>query len=99
MPPPLPPLKKKSVRANHALHDTKTLRKAIMRRLNLQTLYFKKRTPESSKKYNKQKNYCTKLHKKERMAFFSNLSPTTICDNKNFGSTFSRFFLRKKKVN
>ena len=41
------------------------LRKSIMRRPNLQTIYFKKRTPESLKKYSKQKNYCSKLYKKE----------------------------------
>ena len=41
------PLKKKSVRANHASYVTKALRKAIMRRSNLQTIYFMKRTPES----------------------------------------------------
>ena len=35
-------LKKKSVRANHAPHVTKMLRKAIMRTSNLQTIYFKK---------------------------------------------------------
>ena len=58
------PLKKKSVRANHAPDVTKTLRKAIMRRSNLQTIYFKKRTPESLKKYKKQKNCCRKLYKK-----------------------------------
>ena len=47
-----------------------------MRRSNLQTIYFKKRTPESLKKYKKQKNYCSKLYKKERKAFFSNLNPS-----------------------
>ena len=36
------PLKKKSVRANHAPYVTKMLRKAIMRTSNLQTIYFKK---------------------------------------------------------
>ena len=60
------PLKKKSVRANHAPYVTKTFWKVIMRRSNLQTICFKKRTPESLKKYKKQKNYCSKLYKKER---------------------------------
>ena len=44
------PLKKKYVRANHVPYVAKTLWKAIMRRSNLQTIYFKKRTPESLKK-------------------------------------------------
>ena len=56
-------LKEKTVRAN-APYVTKTLRKAIMGRSYLQTIYFKKRTPESLKKYKKQNSYCTKLYKK-----------------------------------
>ena len=92
------PLKKKSVRANHAPYVTKTLRKAIMRRSNLQTIYFKKRTPESLKKYKKQKNYCSKLYKKERKAFFSNLNPSNICDNKTFWKYVQPFFSEKRKI-
>ena len=42
-----------------------------MRRSNLQTTYLKKRTPESLKKYKKQKNYCSKLYKKEHKAFLA----------------------------
>ena len=37
------PLKKKLLRANHAPYITKTLRKAIMRRSQLETKYLKKR--------------------------------------------------------
>ena len=36
------PLKKKVLRANHALYVTKALRKAIMKRSYLEKLYFKK---------------------------------------------------------
>ena len=45
------PLKEKLLRANHAPYVTKALRKAIMRRLCIEKLYFKKRTPSSLKKY------------------------------------------------
>ena len=48
------PLKKKLLRVNHALYVTKALRKAITRRSYLEKLYFKKRTPNSLKKYKKQ---------------------------------------------
>ena len=68
-----------------------------MRRSNLQTIYFKKRIPESLKKYQKQKNYCGKLYKKERKAFFSNLNSSNICDNKTFWKYIQPFFLRKEK--
>ena len=49
------PIKKKMVRANHAPYVTKALRKTIMKRSYLENVYFKKRTPESMKKYKKQK--------------------------------------------
>ena len=58
------PVKKKLLRANHAPYVTKTLWKAIMTRSNLQTIYFKTRTPKSLKKYRKQKNYCCRVDKK-----------------------------------
>ena len=45
------PIKKKVIRANHAFYVTKTLRKAIMKRSQLDKIYFKKRTQESLKKY------------------------------------------------
>ena len=45
------PIKKKVIRANHAPYVTKTLRKAIMKRSQLDKIYFKKRTQESLKKY------------------------------------------------
>ena len=60
------PLKKKVVRANHASYITKTLRKAIMKRSCLEKLYFKKKTPDSLIKFKKQKNYCSRLYKKEQ---------------------------------
>ena len=64
------PLKKNLLRANHAPYVKKALRKAIMRRSYLENLYFKKRTPSSLKKQEKQKKYCSKLYKKERKTYF-----------------------------
>ena len=84
------PVKKKLLRANHGPYVTKTLRKAIMRRSNLQTKYFKTRTPESLKKYRRQKNYCSRLYKKERKTFFNSLKVSNITDN----NIFNPFFLK-----
>ena len=50
------------------------------------------------KKYNKQKNYCSKLYKKERKPFFSNLNPTNIRDNKIFWKYIQLFFSEKRKL-
>ena len=49
------PIKKKALRANHVPYITKALRKAIMRRSNLQTVYFKQKTPTALKNYKKTK--------------------------------------------
>ena len=64
------PLKKKLLRANHSQYVTKALRKAVMRRSKLEKIYFNKQTNESLKACKKQKNYCSKLYKKERKIFF-----------------------------
>ena len=57
------------LRANHAPYITKALRKAIMKMSYLEYFYFKKRTPESMKKYKKQNNLGSKLYKKEQRKY------------------------------
>ena len=44
------PIKKKVIRANYALYVIKALRKAIMKRSQLEKKYLKKRTQESFEK-------------------------------------------------
>ena len=63
------------------------LRKTIMKRSNLQKIYFLKRRPELLKKYKKQNNYYSRLYKKERKKFFSNFDSSKIRDNKTFSKT------------
>ena len=72
------------LKANHAPYIAKAVRKAIMKRSYLENLYFKKRTPESMKKYKKQKNFYSKLYKKEQRKYFGSLDPSKIVDNKTF---------------
>ena len=55
------PLKTKVVRANHAPYMNRTLRKAIMKRSELERKYLKNRTNENRIRYKKQKNFCSKL--------------------------------------
>ena len=47
------PLRKNFLRANHALYITKTLRKAIMQRSQLDTKYFKTKTQKTDLNYTK----------------------------------------------
>ena len=59
-------LKKKVVRANEVPYMTKALRKAIATRSRLENRYHKDKTGESLRNYRKQKNFCSRLYKKER---------------------------------
>ena len=70
----------------------------ILKRSNLRTIYFNKKTPKPLKKYKKQNNYCRKLYKKERKAFFSNLNPSNNLWQKAFWKYIQQFFSEKIKI-
>ena len=53
--------------------------------------------PESLKKYKKQKNYCSRLSKRESKKFFSYPDSSKICDNKTFWKTIETIFSEKQK--
>ena len=89
------PIKKKTVRANQVPYMSKTLRKAIMRRSNLENKYLKSRNPESKEAYKKQKNYCSRLYKKERKMYYSNLDLKNYTDNKKLWKTMKPFLTDK----
>ena len=57
------PPKKKVVRANHKPFMTKQLRKAIMKRSELENKYYRDKSVVSSRAYKRQKNYTNKLIK------------------------------------
>ena len=86
------------MRANQVPYMSKTLRKAIMRRSNLENKYLKSRNPENKEAYKKQKNYCSRLYKKERKMYYSNLDLKNYKDNKKFWKTMKPF-LTDKGVN
>ena len=92
------PLKKKTIRANHAPYMTKALRKAIMRRSALENQYHKNKTPEHSAAYKKHKNFCSRLYKKERKKYYSNLNLNDITDNKKFWKTIKPMFSNKEQT-
>ena len=74
---------------------TKALRKAIMRRSELETKYFKLKTNDTLKAYKKQKNYCSRLYKKERKKIFENLNLSFVADNKTFWKVVKLLFEEK----
>ena len=66
-----------------------------MRRSKLEKIYLKKQTNESLKAYKKQKNYCSKLCKKERKKFFDNPNTSIVYTNKTFQKVIKSFFTNK----
>ena len=89
------PLKKRIVRANEVPYMTKTLRKAIANRSRLENKYYKHKSKESLTAYKRQKNYCSRLYKKERKKYYANLDLKKITDNKKFWKTTKPFLSDK----
>ena len=63
------PSEKQICQSNHAPYVTKSLRTVIMRRSNLQTIYFKKRTPESLKNIRNKRTTVVSYIKKNARRF------------------------------
>ena len=75
---------------------TKTLRKAIMRRTQLHTKYFKTKTQKDYASFKKkQRNFCSKFYKKERRIYYENLDMKNVTDNTIFPKTAEQFFWNK----
>ena len=86
---------KKLLRANHVPYMTKALRKAIMKRSELESKYVKNKTNENLKSYKKQRNFCSKLYKKERKKYYEMLDLKNVTDNKEFWKTVKPFLSDK----
>ena len=89
------PLKEKSIRANHASFMTKTLSKAIMTRSRLKNKFIKDPTDNNKIIYNKHRNYCARLLKKEKSNYYNNFDMTKIIDNKKFWKNVKPLFSEK----
>ena len=67
-----------------------------MRRLSLETKYFKtRRSSGFFKAYKKLKNYCSRLYKKGKEEFFRNLNWSCVTDSKNFWKVGNLLFTEK----
>ena len=72
---------------------TKTLRKAIMKRTQLHTKYFKTKTQKHYASFKKkQRNFCSKFYEKERRIYYENLDMKNVTDNTTFSKTAVQFF-------
>ena len=74
---------------------TKALRKAIMKRSELESKFVKNKTSENLKSYKKQRNFCSKLYKKERKKYYERLDLNNVTDNKKFWKTVKPFLSDK----
>ena len=62
---------------------TKALRKAIMKRSELESKYVKNKKNENFNSYKKKRNFCSKLYKTERKNY-ERLDLRNFTDNKKF---------------
>ena len=77
---------------------TKSLRKTIMLRSQLKKKFNNNKSEENSKKYKQQRNYCVKLLRKTKMAYFQNMDVNKVNDNKMFWKTVKPKFSNKCKT-
>ena len=66
-----------------------------MKRSELESKYYKSSTIGNKNLYRKQKNFCSKLYKKERKKYYKNLNLKNITDNKLFWKTIKPFLSDK----
>ena len=89
------PMKRKFIRGNHAPYMNTTLRKAIMKRTQLQNKFFKTNNQEDLIGYKKQRNYVSRLYKKQRKHFYKNIDIRNFIDNKKFWKNVNPLFSDK----
>ena len=88
-------LRKKFLRAKHVPYITKTLKKAIMRRSQLETKYLTTKTETDLNLY-KMKNFCSKLYTRQRRKYYKSLD--TILDSEEFWKTMKPFLSDKNTI-
>ena len=74
---------------------TKNLKKEIMNRSRLRSKYLRNSSEENKLAYNKQRNICTSLLRKEKKSYFENLDTSQKTDNKMFWKTIKPMFSNK----
>ena len=92
------PNKKRFIRANEAPSMNKTLKKAIMKRSRLRNTFLKNRTEENKRNYNKERNFCVNLLRKEKKNFFEKIDVNKVTDNKTIWKTVKPLFSNKTVI-
>ena len=89
------PIKQRYVCANQAPFINKTINKEIMKRSRLGNKFLNTKSNIDRKAYNKQRNICVSLIRREKKNFFNNISTRDIADNKTFWKTVKPLFTDK----
>ena len=66
---------------------SKELNKAIMTRSRLRNKYLKEKSADLKIAYDKQRNYCVNLLRRNKKKYFANINISSVTDNKKFWKT------------
>ena len=89
------PIKQQYVRENQAPFINKTINKEIMKRSQLRNKFLNTKSDIDRKTYNKQRNLCVSLIRREKKNFFNNINTRDITNNKTFWKTVKPLFTDK----
>ena len=89
------PIKQRYVRENQTPFINKTINKEIMKRSRLRNKFLNTKSDIDRKAYNKQRNLCVSLIRREKKNFFKNISTRDITDIKTFWKTVKPLFTDK----
>ena len=89
------PLKKKYIRENEVPYMTNALKKAIMKRSKLESRFYRTKSELDKIEYKKQKNYVSRLYKREVKRFYQRLDTKQLIDNKTFWKNVKPLFSDK----
>ena len=93
-----PVIKEKKVRGNDAPFMNKTLSKAFMHRSRLKNNFNKNPAEGNKSLYNKQRNFCVSLLKKEKRKYYNNLDVKIFDNNKTFWKRIKPLFSDKQRA-
>ena len=77
---------------------TKALSKTIMQRTSFRSNFLKNPTTEKRLIYNRQRNFCLSLLRREKREYFMNLNEKDITDNRTFWHIVKPFLSDKIKI-
>ena len=91
------PKKKKYISRNNKPFMTKAYSNTIMQRTHFRNKFLKNTNDQNKLHYNKQRNYCISLLRKEKKEYFARLNEEDITDNRKFWYTVKPFHSDKVK--